>query len=275
MQNLFIVPAITKEILMERLNDPKQAYVMIDPTNRAEAQHLAEWQLAALQGSALKGEKPVKSFKEITPESAMLWTEGLIEELVKDNKFHRIHRCIKKVPGIVDHAENAINDFKKQDIAGILDGIKEIGQIFDVIPDDVAECEEMKPELERIKAWAAILKDPLKLAITVAGNVKKNYVEIFADLSEGLQDINEGKDKQAGKLAADILVDALGPVPKKPKQHKKKHGRKAVVNQLDKVDIDSLADQKLSNEEIMAALQANKKKNKKNKGKKVKAIMLI
>ena len=266
MQQLFIVPQVTKDTLLKRMEDPHQAYVMIDPTNREEARHLAQWQLAALQAppkTAVMGIKKVPKIK-ITEQGAILWVSGLIEELVQDNDFELINQCISNVPGVVDHAKKAIADFETKNITGILDGIKEIGEIFQAIPSDVDACEQIKPDLERIKAWSAILKDPLKLALTVAGNVRKNYVEILADLSEGITDIEQGKDKEAGELAADILVDAIGPIPKLTKNQ---------VDAIDAVDIDTFANQNKTPEEIMAALKIVNKKQK--KAKKVTAIMLI
>ena len=89
-----------------------------------------------------------------------------------------------------------------------------MGQIISDIPTDFADCTSIQGDLKRIEDWGKIFEDPVKLMQVVAANVLKNYPEIMGDITKIPTDFSSGDYKDAGTEVADIMVSAIGPIPK-------------------------------------------------------------
>ena len=166
----------------------------------------------------------------------------------------------------------ALTDFKKKNLRGVLAGIKTIGGVFQGVETDVNDCIAAKSDLDRIKVWASIFKHPLTVAKTIGGNVRKNYVKITKDIANNAKAFKRGNWDRAGKTIADLMIQALGPVPPAEEEDVV-----SFVDQIDNVDIDELAgDGNRTSEEILAALMISQKKsNKFKKFKKTKNVKLM
>jgi len=163
----------------------------------------------------------------------------------------------------------ALTDFKKKNLRGVLAGIKTIGGVLQGVDTDVNDCIAAKSDLDRIKVWASIFKHPFRVVKTIGGNVRKNYVKITKDISNNAKAFKRGNWDRAGKTIADLMIQALGPVPSAEEE--------SLVDQIDNVDIDELAgDGNRTSEEILAALMISQKKsNKFKKFKKTKNVKLM
>merc|ERR1711998_460501 len=75
------------------------------------------------------------------------------------------------------------------------------------------DCKSMQGDLTRIEKWGEIFKDPKKLMTTLTENVLKNWSKIQADITKIPTDFTKSNYKGAGQDIADIMVQALGPVP--------------------------------------------------------------
>ena len=141
---------------------------------------------------------------------------GLVMGLIQKDDLAYIMLCLKDGESLEKNMDAAIADFEKGDTQGIIDGIEQIGVILQALPQDLGDCKEMQSDLDRIEKWAQIFQDPTELVKTVTANVLKHHKAIMQDISDSERDFNDKQFYPAGKDVADILVQALGPVPKMP-----------------------------------------------------------
>ena len=205
----------------------------------------------------------------VTKVQAEKFLSGLFAGLVQEGNLKDIQACMADDEEVATQVSEALAYFDKKTLGGILAGIKAIGDLLPSIPKDVQECRAMKSDVERIEKWASILKQPIALVHTVGKNVRKNFVTILQDIASGAKDLSQGDSAGAGGVVADIMIQALGPVPEAETEDEEE----SFVDQIDEVDIDSFADGNKSSEEIMAALM--QQMNNQKKGKSVKAMLML
>merc|ERR1712195_186097 len=81
---------------------------------------------------------------------------GLLDGLVQDNDFEKIKPCLTDAETIQPLLAEAITDFKKKDIMDIIAGVSKVGEIISHVHTGLQDCVCMKPDIQRIKVWAAI-----------------------------------------------------------------------------------------------------------------------
>ena len=139
---------------------------------------------------------------------------GIVDGLVDADDFKYIKVCLKDATGVEQLVEKAVADFEKGDVTSILDGVAVIGQILTLLPEDLGDCVQMKPDLDRIEKWATIFADPAALAKTVFGNLLMHHQAIFDDVAQTSLDFDSAKYHESGVDISDLLIQVLGPVPK-------------------------------------------------------------
>ena len=211
----------------------------------------------------LKREAPMV---DVAEEEAVEFLSGVVDGLIQEDHFENIQKCLADDKEVATQVSIALTDFKKQNLRGVLAGIKVIGDLLPSIPTDAEECRAVKSDFARIGKWASILKNPFSLVKTVGKNLRKNYVAVLQDVATEAKDFANGDSRGAGEIVADIMIQALGPVPAAKKDT-------SYVNQIDEIDIDSFAQGNLTSEEILAALMAQN--NQKKATKKNKRVMLM
>lgn len=139
---------------------------------------------------------------------------GLLDGLVQDNDFDKIKPCLKDAEIIEQDVDEAITDFKKKDITDIIAGVSALGKMIATVETDFTDCKGMGPDLQRIKAWSAIFKNPIKLFQTVFSNSLMHINELHTDIGNIISDAETQKFHDLGEQIAALLVTAIGPIPK-------------------------------------------------------------
>ena len=141
--------------------------------------------------------------------------DGLFFGLTGKEELTEIQKCMTHIPEVADQITAAIADFEKKDLADIIKAIGEVGTIIQNIPTDFEDCQSsaLQGDIQRIEKWGQIFSDPKQLVEVVTMNVLKNYSKILADIGKIPDDFSSGDFKDAGDEIADIMVDAIGPIP--------------------------------------------------------------
>ena len=142
------------------------------------------------------------------------FVEGLLDGLVKDNSFDNIAPCLKDAEGLDTELVEAVNDFKKKDIMDIIKGVSVIGKMIGTVDVDIQDCKSASPDIKRIEVWAKIFKDPVALFKKVFSNSIMHISEIHTDIGTIITDAQSKDFKGMGGAIADVLVTAIGPIPK-------------------------------------------------------------
>ena len=141
------------------------------------------------------------------------FTDGLIFGLIQKNDFEALNTCLTDAQDLAEDIQQALAHFAKKDLFDILEGIKDIGKALSDLEKDVGDCKAIKPDIDRIKAWAVIFKQPKKLMETIVTNTLVHGPQIYGDIAKMITDIGAHQMHNTGEDIADILVTAIGPIP--------------------------------------------------------------
>jgi len=137
---------------------------------------------------------------------------GLMQGLIKHNDLPIIQKCLTNTGSLEAEITNAVSDITKGDIADIIKGVQELGQIVKELPTDLSACKDIASDVKKITAWASIFSEPVKLLPTLAENLIKNYKRVASDASKTSTDFKGAKYEAAGEDVADILIESVGPI---------------------------------------------------------------
>ena len=149
----------------------------------------------------------------IAPVDVVDFMDGLVFGLLKKEDLPEIQQCLQHAPDVAKQITAAVEDFEKGDLADIIAGIGEIGQIIQDLPADFKDCDAMQGDLKRIEKWGKIFENPVQLFEMLAKNVVANFSQITKDIQTIPTDFTNKQFKSAGEDIADIMVQAIGPVP--------------------------------------------------------------
>ena len=107
---------------------------------------------------------------------------GLIKGLIQKDDLPEIKACMKDEGVLQGEIQSAVGDFEQHDLAGLVGGIKMVGEIIEQADADLQDCEGMKDDIKTIEAFAQIFKNGPLLFETVYMNTLRHYKAIGADL---------------------------------------------------------------------------------------------
>jgi len=141
---------------------------------------------------------------------------GFVNQSTGVNHYNDIYPCFTDVQHGAADLEAAIVDFKqKEDMTKIVDGLMHVGKILVNVPEDVRQCTKTKSVILALSKWVGTFKNPAAAIPTIMTNMGGHYVDIIHQLDQ----FNQASAKQdytsAGADISKILVDAIGPLPKK------------------------------------------------------------
>lgn len=134
---------------------------------------------------------------------------GLIFGFTGDNKLDEIESCYHGGEDVVTFAKALAHDLSHGDFKHAIDDNAKFAQALD---DALSECEGMQDDFARIKAWAAIFKEPKELVETVGKRWLLHKRGIKKDIAKEKEDWSAGNYFEAGEDTADALVLLIGPV---------------------------------------------------------------
>lgn len=134
---------------------------------------------------------------------------GLIYGFTGDNHLDEIETCLQDGDVLVKDAEKALEDIKG---LHVVQAVEDFGAIVWALPDAVAGCEGMDDDITAIEQWAAIFKEPTKLAKVVSKNWLFHGPAVKKDLAAQKADWAAQDYFKAGEDAAKVITDLVGPV---------------------------------------------------------------
>jgi len=143
---------------------------------------------------------------------------GLLDGFGSDMGVNAIQGCISDVKTVGSEVETAINDFKRLDFFGIKDGIHEVAEAFQQIPDAIKECEAIKGEVADELAHAIdAFKNPWSLFWKVGKSLLLNGRQIYSEITTAVSDWDNsdwfGVGKNIGQAMYTIFDGADGATP--------------------------------------------------------------
>ena len=153
---------------------------------------------------------PVEDTLMLPPLNAVPdFTAGLIYGFTGDNHLEELETCMGDTQPLFDDAEQFVLDIKS---LKFVSAGRDIGDFLWQLPDAVQACTGMDDDIAEIEAWAEIFKEPTVLAKTVSKNWLFHGVKIKAEIAQQQADWAAAEYFNAGKDAADVLIDLIGPV---------------------------------------------------------------
>ena len=138
---------------------------------------------------------------------------GLVFGFVQEDDLTKIQTCLKDAQTVDEEMTQAIADIMKKDLQDIVKGIEEMATVVGQLTGDLNDCKGMETDIARIEKWAAIFKNPKELIQVLFTNVIKNIKNIETDISSITTDVAADNFWKVGTDAADLMVQAVGPVP--------------------------------------------------------------
>lgn len=137
------------------------------------------------------------------------FVSGIIFGLTGDNHLDELEHCFKDSEPLLKDVGAVLADIKNlQPIAAVQD----FGKVIWVLPDSIAECHGIDEDVEEIKEWAQIFKEPVKLTKIVTKNWLTNGEDIKHDIHKEQKYWNKGEYEKAGERTAKILLELVGPM---------------------------------------------------------------
>lgn len=96
------------------------------------------------------------------------------------------------------------------DVAGLFN---DVPALLADAPTAVNTCKGMKPDINRIKAWASMFTDPVAVEAMVKKNIETHPIQVAKDVSKLKSDVSGDDWTDAGVEASDLFTIALGKIP--------------------------------------------------------------
>uniref|UniRef100_A0A7S3IAK2 Uncharacterized protein n=1 Tax=Fabrea salina TaxID=342563 RepID=A0A7S3IAK2_9CILI len=117
---------------------------------------------------------------------------GIVAGIAHDFGFDSIDACITDVDKSVQDFIDAVKNFKRKDIRGIIDGLKDTANGVRSLPNDIRECAKAAKDAEKVAAniekAVAAFTDPIYLAWHVTTTLILNGREIGEEIFTAVYD---------------------------------------------------------------------------------------
>lgn len=115
-------------------------------------------------------------------------TEGVLKGALDAEGFTDIEHCIQDVETFVSDAETAIEDFEKKSAEGVIDGLKEVAEMYKVIQKGMSDCTKGKADWKKFAAMISSFNSPASFAYHVGKDLLVNGKSIFNDVNSAITD---------------------------------------------------------------------------------------
>jgi len=154
----------------------------------------------------VKAEKPLT----FSPHDIIMFADGLVSFLARNNHFDHINGCLKDTEDTVPVLIDAINNFKNKQI---VNGIVDIGWILTNFDNDLRDCGGMVQDWARIKNWVSVeFRDPNVIQGKVVDAMLHKYDQVFPDINAMIAGFSANQFHDVGDRMGDLLFTVLGQV---------------------------------------------------------------
>lgn len=137
---------------------------------------------------------------------------GFVYGLTGDNHLTEIEACYTGGEVLATEIETGIADIKHGGTDYDIQAGLQFALAATQIPIALNTCENMGDDITAIEQWAAIFKDPAKLAQKLALHYARHKAEIQGDISTLESDWDSQLYFKAGEDLADLATLVIGPI---------------------------------------------------------------
>merc|ERR1712070_311757 len=134
---------------------------------------------------------------------------GMIEGMIQKDDLPELQKCLKNTDVVATQVENIVNEIAKGDLPDVIKAVEDALALIQALPTDLEECENIQDDVQKIKAWGENFITPSG-AEKIIANVMANWSKIQANIGTIVTDMQSQKEMEAGLLAADTVILALG-----------------------------------------------------------------
>ena len=118
---------------------------------------------------------------------------GILKGALDAEGFTDIGHCIKDAEEVFADAKIAVEDFKKQDVADIIAGIKEVAELLLVVNKGMKDCSHILADWKKLEKMIAIFDSPTSFAYHVGKDLLINGVQIYDEIETAVSDYEQAK----------------------------------------------------------------------------------
>lgn len=152
---------------------------------------------------------PLEDKGPVSPSTQVL--SGFVSGMALDASIDQLLPCLVDVEVLLKEFGEAVLEFEKMSMHGILSGIKLTEKALGQMPSAVKECmSDLKNDYLRLQNSLQVLKHPLSVNFVAGESFEVNGIELFHEISTIVQSFHEQKWNQLGFSFGAILGKVCG-----------------------------------------------------------------
>jgi len=124
--------------------------------------------------------------------------DGILRGALDAENLTDISTCITDMETVFADTEQAVKDFEAGGATNILAGLKELGNVLQLVETDMKDCSAAKEDWPRLKALADVFKSPKNFAFHVGHDILVNGKDIFHEIEDSISEYKAENWEQFG-----------------------------------------------------------------------------
>lgn len=146
----------------------------------------------------------------VTPIEVAEIAEGTLIGFFNSAGYPDIASCITDAEDVAIDAEKAFNDFSDKSVSGVIQGLKDLGDMVNEIKVAMTDCEQISDnDWSEITNAVDTMSNPLKFAYHVGEEILINGVNIYHDIESAQSNWESQKYEAFGENVGDVLEKVL------------------------------------------------------------------
>ena len=118
---------------------------------------------------------------------------------------HQAKDCMKDGTDVYVGFTSAVMAFASRDVVGVLGGIKALGDVIDLIPDEVENCESLSELVKDFSDIAQEFRNPKDISIQIDSEIRWRGVSVFDDIFNSVEHYFQSDFELSGEDIGDII----------------------------------------------------------------------
>ena len=139
--------------------------------------------------------------------------EGVLKGIGAQTAFNDVVGCIDSSETIIQDFNDAIKDFKAENLNGVIQGIEALTNAVKVLPNAITQCGGVIQDAEKLIKMISNIKNPKSFAFHVAKDIIYNGVNIYYDITKAVSDYENLQWESFGEDIGRAFNSILGITP--------------------------------------------------------------
>lgn len=113
---------------------------------------------------------------------------GILKGALDAEGFDDVNRCIADAEHVFSDAEAAYQDFKAGGAGKVIDGMKELADLFKQVKAGMSDCASIKADWEKLEKMVEVFDSPTSFAYHVGKDLVVNGSDIFKEIETAVTD---------------------------------------------------------------------------------------